>query len=418
MAIVTAEFNDYTYYCDTETLECSAVVTESKRSQTTFNGLFDEVCVGGNIYTLTSLNYDNYGCFESCTSLLYPPRIPSTVKNMKSCFSGCTHLKFPPLIPSSVTTLEQCFAHCVDLWADYNIGYQICYAIPDSVTNMVWTFSDCQKMLAAPRMPRNTGGVNLSGCFTGCKKLQYAGGFPRIAPFCTNIFGYCPELVYGPELIEVNGINRNTENYTGTTITSGNLVRPTFSTTTGMLNVKSLLTKMMNRGLRGDLLSFHLGDHNTVQVGLIGNIITHLSDLTAGASNNGAKFVKDTSGWGLAVVAETPSTKITFADQYNILRANAWQESAGMNTGYGIEGDFGLWGCIGNMIRSNSSYTTGPCHFSGSLHTGLKVRGTAYFVRADASSTTPDTTYTWMALGLFGGASIDDRAVRWDYSYE
>lgn len=417
MAIVTAEINDYTYYCDTETLECSARVTQAKRTQTTFNGLFDEVCVGGNMYTLTSLNYDGSGCFEDCTNLLYPPRIPSTVENMAYCFANCTNLKFPPLIPSGVANMNYCFANCTNLWKDYNIGYQICYAIPDSVKEMTQCFVNCGYILAAPRMPRNKEGIFMRTCFANCSRLQYAGGFPpAISEYNSQyIFNNCPALIYGPEIVDIDGVNRNSVAYRGTTLTSGNLLRPTFSTTTGMLNIKSLLTKMMNRGLRGDLLSFHLGDHNTVQVGLIGNIITHLTGFSLGDIADGFKYFKDISGWGIAIMSNRPNGYITFVDQITVSRANAWHLSTALSRTPGIEGDFSLWGSLGNLMRKNSDVVSGPCHFIGSLDTNLQSRGLAFFIRPQTTSTTPEYTYTWAAFGLFGGSSIDDRAVTWDY---
>lgn len=250
MATGTVEYNEYTYTYDTSAGTCSARVTEGKRGQEYYSGLFDEIIVDGVICKLTSLVTGSYGCFEQCTSLKYPPRIPSTVTTMTYCFYNCQSLLYPPTIPYGVTSLASCFQGCSTLWKDIDINLQLFYKIPDTVTNMNNCFYNCTSMKAAPAMSAYNG-LSASSCFYNCSALQYAGGFPLVYS-ASQCFYNCSSLRYGPEIISTSGTDLFTSAYTGTTLTSGNLVTPKAPISSGTdetMSLKNLLTRLINSNM-------------------------------------------------------------------------------------------------------------------------------------------------------------------------
>ena len=122
--------------------------------------------------------------------------IPNSVTNLRHTFSECTQLTSAPAIPSSVTTMEGTFSGCVSLKTYYrNIdgdGNFTNYNIPNSVTTMSKTFQNCTSLIVAPKLPNSV--TNLHSTFGDCVNLTTAPTIPSSATGVDSIFSNCASL--------------------------------------------------------------------------------------------------------------------------------------------------------------------------------------------------------------------------------
>lgn len=425
MATGTVEYNEYTYTYDTSAGTCSARVTEGKRNQEYYSGLFDEIIVDGVICKLTSLVTSGYGCFEQCTSLKYPPRIPSTVTSMVYCFYNCQSLLYPPTIPYGVTSLASCFYNCIHMWDGIDINLQLFYKIPDTVTNMNSCFYNCYSMKAAPAMSAYNG-LSASSCFYGCSALQYAGGFPLVYS-ASQCFYNCSSLRYGPEIISTSGTDLFTSAYTGTTLTSGNLVTPKAPISSGTdetMSLKNLLTRLINSNMFTSM----------VKSGL-----TYAAMVTMpswrGASNQTYMFscCKDSFRWQSfsadnikyytraqddgfwrGAFSSTFTSSITCSDQFNVRRTNNGTLGHNISITSPNPASSGTFGSVIYMQREGTSNLV--CNTGYNSGTAESVTPGYGSVFAYGSASTSDYTLaagTHRLAGVLicGGPSIDRKPI-------
>lgn len=235
MATYTVSLNNYTYTLDDSTYTCSAVWAGGT-SVTAVTGLMDSILYEGNFYKLTSLS----GCFENLTSLKYPPRIPNTVETMYQCFMGCSALEYPPKIPNSVSNMNYCFCDCSSLFVPD------CFIIPASVTTMDHCFYSCTNMTNLPVILGCD--VCIDYAFSETKIADFRG-LPKISSAISSL-PTSAYLVYGSE--ELNHLAINNGVYYENTASNPYQARtpsiwPKFTTTTGTISLKSILTKLVEQ---------------------------------------------------------------------------------------------------------------------------------------------------------------------------
>lgn len=99
------------------------------------------------------------------TKNTYPELLPringSSVTDMTYTFYDCQQMVEPPLIPESVTTLYGTFHNCASL--------STAPSIPDGVTDMGYTFCGCTALKEGPQIP--DGVMDMTGTFKGCDAL-------------------------------------------------------------------------------------------------------------------------------------------------------------------------------------------------------------------------------------------------------
>ena len=105
--------------------------------------------------------------FINCSSLVYPPVLPSTLEVMQDTFSDCSSLKQTPLIPESVIDMHLAFTRCTSLENVRNV--------PKNVTNLRQTFSGCTALKTVELFEVPLENVDVSGfefTFAGCTALE------------------------------------------------------------------------------------------------------------------------------------------------------------------------------------------------------------------------------------------------------
>lgn len=427
MATGTVTYNEYTYTYDTSTGTCSARVTSGQRDREYYSGLFDEIIVGGVRCKLTSLLTDNYGCFEQCTSLKYPPRIPSTVTDMTYCFNNCQALLYPPTIPYGVTSLRSCFSGCSTLWKDIDINLQLFYKIPDTVTNMNSCFYNCINMKAAPAMSAYSG-LSAANCFSGCTALQYAGGFPLVAVgSVSGCFTNCGSLRYGPEIIDIVGNNCFASAYTGTTLSSGNLVTPKApisSSTNETMSLKKLLTKLIDSNMFTSLVKNNLTYAAMVTIPAwraaanqqyLFNCCKDSFRFQSFSANNIKYYTRaQDDGFWRGAFSSTFTSDITYSDNFNVRRTGNGALGHSMSITSPNPASSGTFGSVLYMQREGTSNLV--CNTGYSSGTAESVTPAYGSVFAYGSSSTSDGTLaagTHRLAGVLicGGPSIDRKPI-------
>lgn len=121
--------------------------------------------------------------FGDCALITSVGPIPSTVTDMSSCFKGCHSLTTMPVIPNGVTNLDSSFALCKALTS--------MTVLPKTVKNMYQAFSWCAA-LTSINIPSEV--ESLSHAFYGTAITAV----PPIPETCSNLdytFGYCQNLI-------------------------------------------------------------------------------------------------------------------------------------------------------------------------------------------------------------------------------
>lgn len=143
--------------------------------------------------TITGLTTSNYNDIKTALTSnstkyvdLSTTSIPNTVTEMRFTFSGCTSLVNAPIIPDSVTNMLGTFNSCTSL-----VNTPI---IPNGVGNMNATFRDCTSLVNAPVIPNTI--TNMSYAFNGCTSLVNAPIIPDSVTSMSYAFGGCTSLSY------------------------------------------------------------------------------------------------------------------------------------------------------------------------------------------------------------------------------
>ena len=163
---------DYTYKytaLDGFTISINTDVTD--KNQTSYDDLYAGDINGGYIQSVKNL-------FKNCKNLTSAPAIPDTVTDMTYSFFGCTSLTDIPAFPKSLTNLEYAFSGCTSL--------QSVPEIPNGVTKMKETFRGCTSLTTAPNIP--SGVADLFSIFSNCTSLvTYAGSTDANGDFSNYI---------------------------------------------------------------------------------------------------------------------------------------------------------------------------------------------------------------------------------------
>ncbi len=155
------------------------------------------------------------------TKLTTAPKIPPTVKSMKTTFEYCENLTNITCIPGSVTELRWTFDGYTGLEKMPQIGYGVedmtgvfsgcselkkLTVLPDTVKNIQYAFMYCSSLQDLPNIPESV--TNMNQTFSNCKGLKYIE--ITISENVTNIqqtFAECTNLE------GIITINCNPENY-------------------------------------------------------------------------------------------------------------------------------------------------------------------------------------------------------------
>ena len=128
-------------------------LTDTTRSKSTYGEILS--CIAGQ----PVVKIDNL--FDNCKSLTIVPKIPNSVTDMNFTFYGCTALTTAPTIPDSVTSMESTFYGCTNLTT--------APVIPNSVTKMRRTFYGCTSLTTAPAI--SSGVKDMYQTFSDCTSL-------------------------------------------------------------------------------------------------------------------------------------------------------------------------------------------------------------------------------------------------------
>lgn len=145
--------------------------------------------------TVKSMQQTYYLC-SSLTDRDLIESIPNSVINMKSTFNGCIVLTTTPTLPNNITSLDSTFRGCASL-----ITAPI---IPNTVIDMYDTFRGCENLktyvgnqddlrdFSDYKLPDNLSSLN--GTFSECKNLQTAPIFPTNLTMAKDAFNGCTML--------------------------------------------------------------------------------------------------------------------------------------------------------------------------------------------------------------------------------
>lgn len=150
--------------------------------------------------------YAYRGTFEGLTGLVYAPKLPDTVTDMSGAFKGCTNLKTIDNLPVNLNNMYQAFYGCSSLDEIGNIpagvitmdyaftgsGIKKIGDIPDSVTNMESTFSDCTRLTTVGKI--NASVANMKDTFYNCSSLTAIGDLPASLKNMYETFYGCSNL--------------------------------------------------------------------------------------------------------------------------------------------------------------------------------------------------------------------------------
>jgi len=130
------------------------------------------------------------GFFQNCKSLVAVHNIPDTVTDMVFTFRGCTALQEAPVIPNSVTTMKYTFQNCTALTdvAD----------LPDSITVMDGCFEGCTALQKAPEIPNKV--TSAKSLFKNCTALTEVAALPEGITDIEGAFTGCTVLIKTPVL--------------------------------------------------------------------------------------------------------------------------------------------------------------------------------------------------------------------------
>ena len=232
--VTTLTINNYSY----QLLHNGTVLPRYTGSDQKVRSLINTLMYDRYFFTVKSLE----NCFKNCTTLIYPPVIPTSVTSMKSCFEGCTNLVHPPKIPYGVTNIQKCFKGCTNLKAPKS------FIIPNSVKNCSYAFDGCTNLC---HMPTFLGSLQYAEyCFRNTS-IEDFRGFPKVSVDAIWETAGGTNLVYGSQ--EMNnassgGLRTDDPVSPYYNCSINNLTWPTSinSTKTGNLNLKSILTKLVD----------------------------------------------------------------------------------------------------------------------------------------------------------------------------
>ena len=115
-----------------------------------------------------------------------------SVTNMDYTFQDCQSLVIAPAIPNGVTSMIRTFASCSKLTT--------APAIPSHVTDMSSAFIKCISLITPPDMSRASSVTDMSGVFQDCKSLATAPIIPNGVTDMTNAFKNCTSLKVAPAI--------------------------------------------------------------------------------------------------------------------------------------------------------------------------------------------------------------------------
>ena len=190
--------------------------------------------------TFTGPITEMVGTFAGCALITSVGPIPSTVTDMRYCFEGCHSLTTMPVIPNGVTSLDESFAWCKALTtmtvlpktvknmysafrgcaaltsinipaeveslshAFYGTAITEVPPIPETCSNLDYTFYSCQNLITVKKIPKTVTSMNYS--FTHCITLEtiemwdapHTLSYPPESPFdnCPNLTSVIPKNLY------------------------------------------------------------------------------------------------------------------------------------------------------------------------------------------------------------------------------
>lgn len=149
------------------------------------------------------------GLFGNCVNLVAVENIPDTVTDMSYTFSGCTNLVNAPEIPESVRLMKNCFVNCASL---IEIP-----TLPKNLESIQGCFKGCEKLETIVSLPDSI--VNMEEAFAECTSLRSIDEIPSSAENMKRTFQNCTSLQALPELpnkyVAYNGCFKGCSTATG-----------------------------------------------------------------------------------------------------------------------------------------------------------------------------------------------------------
>ena len=196
-----------------------------------------------NLTMVTNINDNTVNMsrsFHNCYNLIEIDKFPNSVTQLTSCFYNCRNLSYVPSIPNSVTTMIDTFRNCINLTSIPNMPDSVVYAsgayrdmssltippvlsnnldpstgltlafygsgitslpnIPNSITSLHFTFSNCNSLVNCYSMPLPNSVVNMSYTFANCIHLVDSPIIPNSVTDLESTFINCTNLTNAPSI--------------------------------------------------------------------------------------------------------------------------------------------------------------------------------------------------------------------------
>ena len=160
---------------------------------------------------------DMSDCFKGCHSLTTMPVIPNGVTNLDSSFALCKALTSMTVLPKTVKNMSYAFSRCAALTsinipaevetlshAFYGTAITEVPPIPETCSDLYYTFSYCQNLITVKKIPKTVTSMNSS--FDHCISLEtiemwdapHTLSYPPGSPFnnCPNLTSIIPKNLY------------------------------------------------------------------------------------------------------------------------------------------------------------------------------------------------------------------------------
>lgn len=149
--------------------------------------------------------------FRACENLISIGRIPETMQSLCRGFKGCIRFDQEISIPEQVSEVSGAFDGCLALTHTPVIeGEQITDmsemfrntaisagpCIPESVTDLSYTFTDCKSLRSAPKLPRSL--ESMDHTFYGCSRMTTGSEIPANVDTMAYCFYGCSVLAAAP----------------------------------------------------------------------------------------------------------------------------------------------------------------------------------------------------------------------------
>ena len=184
--------------------------------------------------------------YQSNNLTTAPSKIPDSVINLNYAFSNCDKLNTVPILGENIENIKNAFR--------YTGITEFKEKIPSSVTDMTNTFLGCTALVNAPKIPNSV--TNLTSTFKGCTALTTAPEIPNSITNMTATFHNCTALTTATEI--PNSVTNMQSTFMGCTLLAKGpslipeSVTNMFQTFSGCSNLSGII--QINANLNGKIV--------------------------------------------------------------------------------------------------------------------------------------------------------------------